>query len=182
MFKKGYLLIVVLLLFVTSCYNANYRNAFKTWTARDNVYNFSDFRVDLMWRATYLSPDFRLAAKGYLDELMKEVGDNFNNYPDYLSDNDVGSFIIAIYVPKNYPSLTSNNNKFWEFELDLASGEVVYPKSIETISVTPRESKLFPYVNRWSTLYRVKFPVYDLNQPFSLVLRSAGATSILDWK
>jgi len=179
------ILIVLLSLIVSVGCTKTYRNYSKTlrdYTETKRIYSFDNFDAKIVWSATYLAPDFVLAAKERINEL-KKLGDSPSGvFVDYLVYDKPGEFLIAVYLPKGYPAINAQTDDFWQFTLDTATGKTIPPSSIETVEVTPREQKLFPYLSRWSVFYKVKFPVEYLERPFSLALRSAGVTSFLDWK
>lgn len=160
----------------------HYRSIMRRWTVGDNIYDPETFNAKINWRATYLSPEFRQTARTKITEWKKLPPGEMTTFPSYLTDNEEGVFLVAIYTPKNYPPINADTENFWDFTLNLPGGATMAPSSIDTINVTEQEIKLFPYIDRWSTVYRVKFPVGYLTTPFTLALRSAPATSVLQWK
>ena len=179
--KRFLTILLLLLLVVASCSSLQYHRTLRRWTRQHDVYSIETLNARVLWHATYLSPEYRATARAKINEWKKLEPGEMTNYVDYLMSNETGSFLVSIYTPKGFPSLKSDSDSFWEFTLNLPTGEALMPTSIESVKLTPREYRLFPYVNRWSQFYWVKFPVGSLNMPFTLSLRSAGATSFLDW-
>ena len=181
MAKRFFGLVLLFLLILASCSNLQYKRTLKQWTREQNIYSIDTFAAKVLWHATYLSSDYRATARAKINEWKKLPPGEMSSYPDYLMNIEAGYFIVSIYTPKAYPTLTTNTSDFWEFTLNLPTGESLIPASIESIKVTPREQRLFPYADRWSKFYLVKFSVSHLEMPFTLSLRSAGVTSFLEW-
>lgn len=180
---KKILFLGCILLMASSCVTTKeYRKSFHESTETKHLYSYETFAVEILWNATYLSPEYRAEARRQINEWMKLPPYEPGLYPDYLASNEEGTFIVSIYTPRGFPEITDNSEDFWEFSLKLASGESVMPIAMKRITVTTREKRLFPYINRWSDLYWVKFPVSYLTRPYTLALRSAGGSSFLNWK
>lgn len=175
-------LISTFVFLVSSCVAPlSYRRSLRQWTRHDNLYSYETLAAEILWHATYLSPEYQATARAKVNEWKKLEPYDMSAQASYLMENEPGTFLVSIYLPRSYPSITENADNFWEFTLNLPSGEALVPSSIKSVRITPREERLFPYVNRWSSFYEIKFPVGNLDRPFALVLRSAGATSILEW-
>lgn len=173
--------LVLLALFFVGC-SVQYNQALRKWTRKANNYSFETFDARILFRATYLSPGFRQAAKNKIDEWMHVAQDDFIPDVHYLEDVEEGDFFVSVYVLPGYPLLNSKGERFWEFRLELPDGQKIDPTLIQSVSVTEREKRLFPYVDRWSRVYYVKFPVTALVPPFTLALRGVGGTSLLKWE
>jgi hypothetical protein len=181
MSKKIIFIFLSIFIIVTACSSIPYKRTLRAWTRQQNIYSFETLAARVLWHATYLSPEFKDTAIEKVNEWKKLPPGEMGVHAEYLMSNESGTFLISIYTPRSYPSLTADTDNFWEFTLDLPTGESLVPSSIESVRVTPREQRLFPYVNRWSKFYWVKFPASNLQAPFTLTLRSAGVTSFLDW-
>lgn len=184
MLRKNCLILIALTLLVltAACSRTSYRGTLNYWTEKANIYCVETFQPRLLWTATYLSPEYREKARLQIDKWKKLTPSEWTPHASYIDDSDTGSFLISIYTPRGYPPINAESDNFWEFTLDLPTGESYVPSSIESVRITPREIRLFPYVNSWSKFYWVKFPVAYLNPPFALSLRSAGVTSLLEWE
>lgn len=177
------LVIIILVGFVAgACSSVHYSSTTRRWTEGSNVYSAQTFNAKLMWRATYLSPEWRAVAREKVLEWKRLTPDSTTSFAHYITEVGEGDFLLSVYTPKGYPPLISGIDPFWELVLTLPTGESYTPSSVESVNVTPREKRLFPHVNRWSRFYKVSFPIYDIAKPFSLSLRSVAVTSTLTWK
>ena len=181
-FFKFLVLFLMIFSFAGCAGGVQYNQQLYKWTRKSNLYSFNTLDVRILFRATYLSDEFRNAAKLRIDEWMKTTSADYIPDVNYLNSYESGQFLVSIYTPKFYPKITDKSSHFWEFRLELEDGRMIAPQSVTTVEVTEREIRLFPYMNRWSKFYYVKFPVASLKPPFQLALRSAGGTSILKWK
>lgn len=173
--------LVALLIFINACSNVQYRRTLRYWTRSQDIYSATTLAAKIIWHVTYLSPEYRMIAREKINEWKKVPPGEMTSYPEYLTSNESGEFLVSIFTPRGYPSLTNGDKDFWEFTLDFPTGESVLPSSVVSVKLTPTESRLFPYTNIWSRFYYVKFPVNNLTFPFTISLRSAAVTSFLDW-
>lgn len=170
-----------MLALAAACSPVPYKSSYKAWTKGDRVYSADTFEAKLIWRATYLSPEFKERAREQID-VWKKTNIFLPPYVSYLNTDEEGVFLVSVYTPRGYPAINASPDDFWDLSLDMQDGRVFKPTSIRVIEPTPREARLFPYINRWSTFYEIKFPVTGVEKPFTLALRSAGATSLMKWK
>ncbi len=175
-------LLLVFTVSVVGCSTVPYRKTLNNWTEGKKIYSPTTFGSKLQWFATYLSPEYRAVAREQINVWKGYPEDGYIGYVDYIASTEPGVFLVSVYTPRGDPPISVEGDHYWEFTLNLPNGQALVPTSMDTIEVTSREKRLFPYVNRWSTFYRVKFPVGELERPFSLVLRSVPVTSILTFK
>lgn len=163
---------------------AGYRSVLNQWTGSKQWFSTETFSANIIWHATYFSPEFRRAfaqrhvKKKYLDAVEAAR---------YLAEQEAKQakaheFFIGIYTRKPYRNVTSGSDSFWEMVLTTADGRVVEAASVEMVPIGPYEKVMYPYLNRWSQAYRVTFPKVTLGDSFKLTLRSVLGQSSLAWK
>lgn len=175
-------LLFIILISTFSCVNVDRTSDVNYWSKGGSVYSPNTFNAHLLWNVTYLSPEFRDYAREKISKLMKFKTTDYDVQPSYLETDEPGTFMCSVYVPRGAPLITSDSDNYWDLSLITADGVAIKPTSIETVTVTPREYKLFPAHHQWAKLYKVHFPVTFLDRPFTMALRSADATSELKWK
>lgn len=162
---------------------AGYRSLLRKSTRSKQWYSTQTFQANVIWKATYFSPEFRRAfakkhaKKNFLGPLESA---------QYMAKQEekqsrVDEFFVGLYARKDYRSLALGENSFWEVVLINEKGEAVEPESIEFVEITPYERIMFPYLDRWSQGYRVLFPKTELGSHFKLSLRSVLGESVLKW-
>ncbi len=177
-------LILSLILFALPAQGAGYRSQLGKWTRSRQWYSTKTFHANIIWKATYFSPDFRKAftqrhvRKKFLDPLASA---------QYVADQEkkgakYHEFFLGVYAREPYENLSLSPGSFWKVLLVGEKGESVEPVSIEFVEITPYEEVMFPYVDRWTTGYRVLFPKTDLGPHFKLSLRSVLGESVLKWE
>lgn len=176
-------LIVLLILGLSSPAWAGYRSTLNKWTKSKQWYSAQNFHANVIWHATYFSPEFRRAkARRYIQK--KYLGPK--EAAQYIAAQEkkqaaVHEFFVGVYTRKPYRHITSGSDSFWEMVLTTASGEVVEPVSVEIVAIEPYQEVMYPYLNRWSKGYRVTFPKVSLGDSFKLTLRSVIGESTLKW-
>lgn len=152
----------------------SYFSALRSATESKEWFSADDLKANVVWNATYFSDKFRKAfiqehiKRTYLDEreatlFTKEQEDDHAKYTE---------FFFGLYAKKPYRELSLSPASFWELILTTENGEVLKPVAIEVIKPTPYDQVMFPYLDRWSKGYRVKFPKVDQGDSFTLTLRS----------
>ena len=61
-------------------------------------------------------------------------------------------------------------------------GESVWPLSIEEIDITPYWRVMFPFLERWTKLYRITFPKAALGKKATITMRSVVGDDHLRWR
>ncbi len=164
----------------------SYKSVLSDWTRDAEAYNWKDgLEARMVWHATYLSRDFRHAkveryAKLYqlqsadIERLKLEENSEAEKYD---------SFIVAIYAGSRvFPDL-GKDRSLWRLVMETSEGTLVEPEKWEDIPKNQVTRTLFPYIDRWSKLYEVKFPkrITSLTQKAQLKMIGVPADSTLDW-
>ena len=182
--KKVVIATALLALAPPAAAGPSYKSILKDWTRTDKVYVIENFEARMIWNATYLSDDFRAARREKLAKLLewnnadllkkvKEDGEESRQY-------DV--FFLSIYAGSSkFPDVGKNDGQ-WRVVLEAPSGRDVEAKEFERIPVTQIERETFPYIDKWSNAYYVRFPK-TLHGGDSFKLRMSGvpAHSELVW-
>lgn len=172
------------LVYASQATKVTYTNDLKRVTRKGQMYNYTTWDAKIIWRATFFDDQFRRefakkhAAIKYMGplETAEWMADQ-----QYIQERE-WDFIVVLYSKKDYKKFSMDPDSFWEALMTTADGETVYPKSIEQISITPYEKVMFPYIDRWSKIYRVSFPKVALSKDVSLTMRSIVGQSTLTWK
>lgn len=182
---KSILLAVCCLLLATSGAEAkSYRGALHKATRTNNWYSLDSMSANMVWHATYFSPDFRRA---YTEQHAKKKYLNAIEAARFTAEQEKQQaegteFFMGIYTKKPYRQFDLGKGSFWELLLVTDKGELIQPTRIEEVPVSPYEQIMFPYLDRWSTAYRVVFPKIEPNGSFKLTLRSVIGKASLKWK
>lgn len=162
---------------------AGYRSVLNQWTKSKQWFSTETFSANVIWHATYFSPEFRRAftkrhiQKKYLGavEAAQYVAEQEKRQAESYE------FFLGIYTRKPYRHISSSKDSFWNVVLTTENGEVVKPLSLEMIDIEPYEKVMYPYLNRWSQGYRVVFPKVALGSSFRLTLQSVLGQSTIKW-
>lgn len=183
--KKIVIAIAALLLTVDlPAKEPSYEKILKQWTRRDQVYSWDNFEARMIWNATYLSDDFRSAQRRKMDALYEwsdeELSLNIRRDAEESRRADV--FIVSIYAgSSDWPEVGKDDGR-WRIVLETDGARVVENDKFERIPVTQIERTLYPYLDKWSELYRVSFPKAIRGGSFRLRLTGIPARSELVWK
>ncbi|MDP2600115.1 MAG: hypothetical protein Q8P84_05195 [Deltaproteobacteria bacterium] len=187
---KGALSLVLVLSVVAGAAFAGYPSSYKKylgslreWTRHKQWYSPKTMQAEMLWHATYFSPDFR---RMYTKEIIKRKYMDPVEAAQFVAQQEreqaaSDAFFIGLYTIKAYREFSMGEESFWEAVLIPESGEEIKAIGVEKIDVKPLEKILFPYLGRWSKGYRVRFPKVDAGQTFTLVLRSVIGTTELKW-
>ena len=181
--SKTFLLLVFLLGIVPHVHAKSYNSMVRRWTQHKQWYNAETLQVDMMWHATYFSPEFRRAFEEkhiqikYLDPVAaaRFIADQEKQ------QTEGDEFFIGLYTNKLYKEFSLGKESFWEALLLTEDGETLKPIRIDMIPLTPYERILFPYLNRWAKGYRVVFPKAPTGKKFELIMRSVLGETHLKW-
>ncbi len=163
-----------------------YKHVLKEWTRDDEAYNWSEgLEARMVWSATYLSPRFREAkVERYADLYELGPGDVSRLRTSEASEQEkFDSFVVAIYAGSRVFPDIGKDRSLWKLVLETSDGEIVEPDVWEEIPKNQVTRTLFPYVDRWSKLYEVKFPKRITAATSNAQLKMVGvpADSTLDW-
>ena len=161
----------------------SYRSHVREWTRHKQWYSPKTMQADMLWHATYFSPDFRRAQeretikRKYLDPVEAS---------QYIAEQErrqtaLDEFFIGLYTIKPYREFSLGEESFWQARLYTENGQELEPIGVELVEIKPFEKILYPYLGRWDKAYRVTFPKVELGKTFTLVLRSVIGETDLKW-
>lgn len=181
-------LLIVLLLLATPVLakSKSYAEMLDKWTRHGSDYTVDNFEARLIWHATYQSREFRTARaeekariyqssdaekEGYL-KTEKEEGDLYDD------------FFISLYVGSGAWLDVGKNPQIWKLVLILPGGGEVKPISINKVKTNSLQRLFYPYIDKWSPPYEVRFNKVLADDPkeFTLAFIGVPATSRLVWK
>lgn len=163
----------------------HYKSALKGWTRDDEAYNWASLEARLVWYATYLSSTFRSAQLERYAELYDLASvDMLKRRREEAEDSrQFDAFFISVYAgSRQFPDIGKDRN-LWRLVLETTDGRVVEPESWEEVPRNQVTRTLYPYIDRWSRTYKVKFPKIVTTATKRVRLKMIGipADSILDW-
>lgn len=172
---------------------SGYREILERWTRREQEYN--QLETKLYVAATYKSWPFRQAyvaeyARIYLlpdrerEALLARETAALEQYHD---------FVLSGYAPVRQVADFSSKAGIWRLYLEGPGGARVSTSTVQPMKEPPVVlMAFFPYVDRWSRVFLVRFPKRTLDgrdvlpspeaEPFRLVLASTEAHAVLAWR
>lgn len=154
--------------------HAGYRSELNKWTETGRAFAFDTMEARLIWNATLLSGKM-IEAQNML-MLKKKL-------PPLKYDLDgKTAFFIGMYTLKDLKDFSIDDSSTWKIFLIGADGSEHPASSVQQVTITPTEQVLYPYLNRWSRAFIVKFPSTDLGSSPKLIMRSVLAESTLNFK
>ena len=139
----------------------------------------------MVWHATYLSPGFREARREKISRLY-EWGDKEQmraEDDDRREEGRYDVFFLGIYAGSSqFPEVGKDSGR-WRIVLEAGEGGAIEPVLFERIPVTQLERTLYPYLDKWTEAYLVRFPkVIGSGEGFRLRMTGLPARSELVWK
>jgi hypothetical protein len=163
-----------------------YRSVLKEWTRDDEAYNWSQLEARLVWYATYLSHEFRSAkVSEYVRLYELDEKKKAELVHEEIEDaNQYDSFFISVYAGSRQDPKIGKDRSLWRLVLETDGGEPVEPAAWTEVSRNQVTQNLYPYIDRWSRTYEVKFPKIVKQGVERLTLKMVGipANSKLVWK
>jgi len=162
-----------------------YQSILKDWTREDEAYNWGSLEARLVWYATYQSSSFR-KAKTERFAALYELGDAEIAKLQQRENEDAqqyDTFFISIYAGSRvYPDI-GKNRSLWRLVLETPEGEIVEPSSWEEVPSNQVTRTLYPYTDRWSKAFEVRFPkvIKENTEWAHLKMVGVPADSVLDW-
>lgn len=141
---------------------STYAEVLERWTRSEKVYEWFELKFSIS--ATYKSLPFREA---YVDEyaLKYRMGEELkrvllsSELDSFESYNEV--FLSAYTLDESWNDFDKKDS-VWRLYLEDGLGRSVRPVEIEKAGTRDALVKaFFPYLNRWSTGYTIRFPKYD---------------------
>lgn len=188
--KKGFkrsVFFVFLLLLPAAPAAAGYNSILKKWTRKDQVYVMSNMEARLIWSATYLSDEFRQAKRERLAELFEwdEAEKAAAEKEDLQEAAKYDVFFLGVYAGSSEIPEIGKDVGSWRIVLETGEGDtrrITKEVSFQRKAVTHTERELYPYLDKWSEAYEVKFPKTIQSRPFKLRFTGIPARSELIWK
>lgn len=136
----------------------------------------------LIWHATYFSPEFQESLEQKLEEMGAETAASQTRWwaQHELDKNDV--FFVSVYSGSAKWAEIGKDDAAWRFQLANEEGATIEARRIENVPITQTERALFPYLDKWSKAYLIKFPKNSASQKMQLKLLSPSANSVLKFK
>lgn len=164
---------------------ASYRSLLKKSTRSDRVYVWDNLEARVIWNATYLSENFRKARLDRLADLNEWTAEERSRAE--REDRDESKlfdvFFLGVYAGSSAKPEIGKDTGKWKIVLEAQDREPVSFTSLERIPVTQMESSLYPYLDKWSEAFLVKFPkMIEPDQGFHLRMTGIPAKSELVWK
>lgn len=163
----------------------SYRSVLKKWTRHDRVFVWDNLEARLVWYATYLSEDYREKRRERLAGLYEWTAEERGREErqDQGESQRYDAFFLGVYSGSSaWPEIGKDSGK-WKIVLEVEGREPVPAVSMERIPLTQVERTLYPYLDKWSEGYLVKFPkqIGD-GEKFRLRMTGIPARSELMWK
>lgn len=167
-------------------YHKNYKRILKEWTRDDESYSWDGFEARLVWYATYFSSDFREAKVDRYAKLYQLTEDEVDQMKtkEMAENEKYDCFFVSIYAGSRVHPDIGKNRSLWKLVLETSEGYIVEPEIWEEIPKDQVTRTLFPYIDRWSRLFEVKFPKRINSSTARAKLKMVGvpADSMLEWK
>lgn len=175
--------LVGLVLFVMNA-NAGYRAELRHATSKSGMYDLKTGNAKILWSATIFTDDYRRAfAEKHAEikylgpvETARWIGEQENEQAREWQ------VMISMYTPKDYKRFSLEKDSFWEAFLTTEFGESVWPVSIEKVKITPYWQVMYPFMQRWTKLYRITFPKAALGTKATITMRSVVGDDQLTWR
>lgn len=163
---------------------SGYSSVRREWTRSKQWFEPRNMNAEMIWHATYFSPEFR---KAYEQEIIQRKYMGPVEAARFVAEQEkkqatTNTFFVGLYTRKEYKEFSMGAESFWQAVLVAENGQEAVPISIEMVPISPLEKILFPYLSRWSAAYRVVFPRIDTGRKFGLILRSVLGETHLQWK
>ncbi len=165
-----------------------YKSVLKAWTENGEAYNFQSLEARLVWTCTLESPDFLEAKVDFLSEKIPLPSQKVEELKrDELSlAEKYDSFFCAIYVGSRVHRFIGKNRSEWQLVRHSIRGheeQVDQPLAWEEVPNSQLTQMLYPYIDRWSKAYRVKFPksIGSGTDLVRLSMVTIPADSTLEW-
>jgi hypothetical protein len=161
---------------------SNYEKVLKKWTRSEEVFVLDNLEARLVWKATYLSDEFRQARRKFLTEHFQLSDKDIYERARDVAEAGQSVFLVSIYAGSSKWSDVGKDEGLWRMALETADGRIIPATVFERIPVTQFERETYPYVDQWSRFYRVSFEEEGpLVPPFRLKLLGMPAKSTLSW-
>ncbi len=153
---------------------ASYRRDLNATTNNAQMYNWKSFDADLMLKGTFFTPDFRQSfIKKHIEiHHLKNDGAKEFAHAENEKQSKYWEFFVTLYTKSKYGYLSNEKDSFWKVSLIDNSGNKIAADLIKKVSITPYEREIFPYINRWSHGYWIRFNKINLGENPALLFQS----------
>lgn len=164
----------------------SYKKVLRQWTEEGSNYELDNLEAQLVWNVTYkgwplrekqLSEQARFSHFSEREVLEKKIAEKseFAQYDD---------FFASIYAGSSTLSQVGKNPKMWRFQLLLPDGQRIEALSVTKIKPNELDLYFYPYINKWSTTYLIRFPksITPTTGQFELVLGGIPSGDTLTFK
>lgn len=163
----------------------SYNSILKKWTRHESVYVWDNLEARVIWNVTYLSEEYREASRKKLGRLY-EWSTREHQLHVAEDQKDLGEydvFFVGVYAGSSQYSEIGKDTGRWRIVLDTGNGLEVEPAQFSRVTITEVERALYPYLDRWSQAYLLKFPKsVEAGKSFRLRMTGIPARSELIWK
>jgi hypothetical protein len=91
-------------------------------------------------------------------------------------------FHVTIYAGSSVWPEVGKDDAQWRILLEPASGPAVEAKEMERVPITQLDRELYPYIDKWSQSYYVRFPkTLRSGEAFKIRMSGIPAHSELSW-
>lgn len=183
-----FLLIILLIPSLSLAASAKriYKKNLKTWTRSATIYTWENYRAEIKWNVTYLSPEM-LQAQSHYYASKYELNDNERKKKlKEFHQNNKGDlvFFVSFYAPDRRFADLSQDKGNWELQLEV-DGQKLKPKTINKLNKypTPLMQLFYPYIDTWSQTYRIHFDHEKVKakETMELSIFNPKAKSSLKW-
>lgn len=163
----------------------SYKSILKKWTRHDRVFVWDNLEARMIWHATYFSHEFREARRSRLAGLYEsgETEGTLRFQEDRDESEQFDVFFLGIYAGSSqWPEVGKDDGR-WRMVLEVEGRQPVEAVRLERVKVSQLERTLYPYLDKWSEGYLVRFPkVISSGDLFRLRMTGIPARSELVWR
>lgn len=162
---------------------ASYKSELRTATREEALYDLYTGNAKILLKATLFTDDFRHAfaqKHAEVHYLSPEATAAVIAEQEQLQQRE-WEFFISMFTPKDYRKFSLGSDTFWSTYLVTADGESIAPVSIKEMKATPYWHVMFPYITKWSRIYRVVFPKVSLGNKATLTMQSVVGYTTITW-
>lgn len=183
--RRAFIVAIVVLISSALCTQAyaGYRKELRHATSRGGMYDLKTGNAKLLWTATLFTKGYRRAfAEKHIEiKYLNPVEAGLYMGQQEIEQAHEWEIIVSMYTPKAYKKFSMDKDSFWETFLTTGFDESVWPLSVEEIKITPYWKVMFPFLERWTKLYRVTFPKAALGKKATITMRSVVGDDQLSW-
>ncbi|HVP69142.1 MAG TPA: hypothetical protein VMT17_17965 [Anaeromyxobacteraceae bacterium] len=139
--------------------------------------------------ATYQAPSVRVARANRIADWKGMIPSERDALLSKEKAEEVESeeFLLSFYTEDHRANDLDTSRGTWRIVLIVNGNEQAPPLKVEAVRVDPTIQVLYPYVNPFYRLYRIRFPRYPgstplAELPFALQIAGALGKVELDWK